>query len=60
MTFSSLTPAVCTVSGSAVSFLGLGTCTLAADQAGNTAYLAAPQQTQQLSVIKKEIKKEKK
>ncbi|MEO7138447.1 MAG: beta-propeller fold lactonase family protein [Gemmatimonadales bacterium] len=51
VTFSSLTPAVCTVSGSAVAFVGVGACTLAADQAANTAYLAAPQQTQQLSVI---------
>jgi YVTN family beta-propeller protein len=49
--FSSLTPVVCTVSASAVSFLGLGTCTIAANQAGNAAYLGAPQQLQQVSVI---------
>ena len=50
VTFSSLTPVVCSVGGNAVSFLGLGVCALAANQAGNTAYLAAGQQTQQITV----------
>ena len=49
--FSSLTPAACTVSGSTVTFIGLGTCSIAANQAGNAAYLAAPQQLQQMTVI---------
>jgi probable HAF family extracellular repeat protein len=51
VTFSSLTPATCSVTGSSVGFIGVGTCVLAADQAGNAAYTSAPQQTQQLSVI---------
>ena len=50
VTFSSLTPVVCSVGGNAVSFLALGVCTLAANQAGNTAYLAAGQQSQQITV----------
>jgi hypothetical protein len=50
VTFSSLTPAVCAVSGSTVTFAGVGTCTVAADQAGSASYLAAPQVTQTMKV----------
>ena len=49
--FSSLTPAVCTVSGNTVTLLALGTCTLAADQAGNAIDAAAPTVTQSFFVI---------
>jgi hypothetical protein len=38
------------VSGSTVSFTGAGTCTVDADQAGNTDYQAAPTATQNVSV----------
>lgn len=48
--FSSLTPAVCTVSGQVVTRVTMGTCTIAADQAGNTFYTAATQHTQSLNV----------
>jgi hypothetical protein len=48
--FSSTTLSVCTVSGSTVTFVGVGTCTVAADQAGNGNYNAAPQVTQSISV----------
>jgi hypothetical protein len=51
VTFSTLTPATCTVAGSAVTFVGVGACSLAADQPGSSAYLAAPRQTQQVRVI---------
>lgn len=45
--YSSLTAGVCTVSGSTVTMISAGTCTLAADQAGNgTTYAAASQVTQ--------------
>lgn len=45
--YSSLTTGVCTVSGSTVTIISAGTCTLAADQAGNgTTYAAASQVTQ--------------
>jgi YVTN family beta-propeller protein len=50
VTFSSLTPATCTVAGSTVTFVGVGACSLAADQTGSNTYLAAPRQTQQVRV----------
>jgi hypothetical protein len=39
--FSSATTTVCTVSGATVSFIGAGTCTINADQAGTAQYLAS-------------------
>ena len=39
--FASTTSAVCTVSGSTVTLVALGTCTIQATQAGNTSYAAA-------------------
>jgi hypothetical protein len=52
VTFSSATPSVCTVAGSTVSFVGAGTCTINADQAGSADYLAAAQVQQSFSVTK--------
>lgn len=52
VTFSSNTLTVCTISGSAVSGVTAGTCTLAANQLGSTNYFAAPQVTQSFSVGK--------
>jgi hypothetical protein len=49
---SSGTPWVCALVESTVSFLGAGTCTIDADQAGNQAYDAAPQAQQSFSVAK--------
>ena len=48
--FSSQTTSVCTVSGSIVTGVSAGTCTIAANQAGNASYNAAPQQTQSFSI----------
>jgi hypothetical protein len=53
--FSSLTPAVCTAgpsvnNTSAVDLIAVGTCTVAANQAGNATYAAAPQVTQSFTV----------
>ncbi len=48
VTFSTQTSAACTVGGAqstTVTIVGAGTCTIAANQAGNTNYLAAPQVT---------------
>ena len=42
--------AVCTISGGVVSFTGVGTCRVNADQAGNGTYSAAPQTHQSFSV----------
>jgi hypothetical protein len=50
VTFSSATTSVCSVSGSVVSFIGAGTCTIDANQAGNTNYGAAAQVTQSFPV----------
>jgi hypothetical protein len=48
----STTTTVCTVSGSTVTIAALGTCTIAANQAGNTNYNAAAQVTQSFTVAK--------
>lgn len=44
--YSSLSAAVCSVSGTTVTMLAAGTCQLAANQGGNGNYSAAPQVTQ--------------
>jgi hypothetical protein len=44
---------VCTISGATVSFVGSGTCTIDANQAGNGEYEAAPQAQQSFQVAKK-------
>ncbi len=50
VTFSSATLSVCTVSSSRVSFVGVGSCVIDADQAGNANYSAAPQVQQSFTV----------
>ena len=50
VTFSSPTPSVCSVTGSTVSFVGVGTCTVDADQAGNANDDSAPEVSQSFSV----------
>lgn len=52
VTFSSLTGAVCTVSGTTVTLATLGTCTVAADQAGDGSYDPAPQVTDSFEITK--------
>jgi hypothetical protein len=51
VTFTTMTSGVCTVSGSVVTGVSAGTCTVAADQAGNASYDAAPQVTQSFAVL---------
>jgi mono/diheme cytochrome c family protein len=41
VTFASSTPLVCTVSGTALTLTAAGTCTITADQAGNSTFAAA-------------------
>ncbi len=51
--FSSTTPAVCTASGAngaTITGVTTGTCTIAANQAGNGSFSAAPQVTQNITV----------
>ena len=52
VSFSSGTPLVCSVTGSTVSFVAVGTCTLDANQGGNASYNAAPQMQQSFAVGK--------
>jgi len=48
--FASLTPAVCTVTGTTANMAAAGTCSIQASQAGNADYLAATPVTQSFSV----------
>ena len=43
---------VCTVSGSTVTIVGVGTCTVNANQPGNGSYLAAPQVQQSFAIAR--------
>ncbi|MGM4907587.1 Ig-like domain repeat protein [Tardiphaga sp. 866_E4_N2_1] len=53
VTYSSLTTGVCTVFGGIVTMISAGTCTVAADQAGNGAtYAAASQVTQDIIIAR--------
>ena len=52
VSFTSSTPAVCTVSGTTVTILAAGDCTIDADQAGNGTYAPATQQSVTISVAK--------
>ncbi len=52
VSFASNTPTVCTVSGSTVTMVSAGTCTLTADQAGNASYTPAPQVLQNVAIDK--------
>ncbi|MBK7658571.1 MAG: hypothetical protein IPJ28_05210 [Betaproteobacteria bacterium] len=49
-TYTSTTPSVCTVSGNRVAAVATGTCIVAANQAGNANYNAAPQATQVIGI----------
>jgi len=49
--FTSLTPTVCTASGSAATLLTTGICTIAASQAGSSAYLVATPVEQSFTVL---------
>jgi len=50
VTFNSLTASVCGVSGTTVSLAGVGTCSVAANQAGNAAFSPAPQVVRSFTV----------
>jgi MBG domain-containing protein/Big-like domain-containing protein len=50
VTFTSLTTAVCTVSGGTVSFVAHGFCQVEADEGGNAAFAAAPKQFSNIEV----------
>lgn len=50
VSFTSSTPKVCTISGTTATMIAAGECTVAAAQAGNTDYKAAPTVTQSFTV----------
>ena len=52
VTFGSTTTGVCTVSGSTVTVIGAGMCSITANQPGNTTYSAAPTVTNSFTVNK--------
>jgi hypothetical protein len=52
VSYSSLTPAVCTAGSGAVHMVSAGNCTIAADQPGNANYSATPQVTQTIAIAK--------
>ena len=51
VTYSSLTPSICFLSGTTVTPISVGTCTITANQSGNAAYSAAPQATQDIAIL---------
>jgi hypothetical protein len=52
VSYTSTTPSVCSISNANVTPLAVGTCTIAANQAGNGSYLAAAQVTQSITIAK--------
>ena len=50
VTFTSSTPSVCTVSGTSVTLVATGTCSINADQAGSATYASAPTVPQSFTV----------
>ena len=54
--FTSSTTSVCTVSGTTVTLIAAGSCTMNANQAGNTYYAPATQQSQTITVAGDPIK----
>ena len=52
VSYSSLSTGTCTVSGTTVTIVAAGICTIAADQAGDASYAAAPQVTRAVTIAK--------
>ena len=50
VSFASLSPSTCRVTGATVSFIAVGNCVVAADQSGNTSFRAAPRVTQSIRI----------
>ncbi|GJG87807.1 hypothetical protein tb265_29880 [Gemmatimonadetes bacterium T265] len=53
LALSSLTPATCSITGTVVSFIAAGGCTIAANQGGNATFAPATQQTQLFTIVKR-------
>jgi mono/diheme cytochrome c family protein len=50
VSYTSITPAVCTIAGTTITMGAVGTCTIAANQEGNANYSAAPQVTRNITI----------
>jgi hypothetical protein len=50
VSFASTSTAICTISGTTVSFVEAGNCTIQTSQTGNSTYLAAPKVSQTVAV----------
>jgi sugar lactone lactonase YvrE len=50
VSYTSVTPTVCTISGATTSLVTIGNCTIEADQSGNTTFAVAPSATQSFAV----------
>jgi hypothetical protein len=50
-TYISLSTSICTISGSAITLIAIGTCTITATQSGDTNYSAAPDLTDSATVL---------
>ncbi|MEY3880423.1 MAG: hypothetical protein RIQ94_1219 [Pseudomonadota bacterium] len=50
VSYSSITPNICTINGAVVKAISTGKCTIAVNQAGNNNYNAAPEVTQDITV----------
>ena len=55
VTFTTSDANVATIANGKIHIVGIGTCTIYADQAGNDAYTTAPQQEQSLTITAKEL-----
>lgn len=55
VTFTSATTAICTVSGNSLTLLAAGTCTINADQAGDSSYAAATRVSRSFTVSPKPL-----
>jgi hypothetical protein len=51
VTLSSSTPFVCSVSGTSLTMVATGTCTVNANQSGNASFVAAPQVSQSFGIV---------
>lgn len=55
VSFHSTTPTICTVNGSTVTGVKAGTCIIAANQAGDSKYNAAPEVTQSFAITQEKL-----
>lgn len=55
VSYSSMTTSICTINGNTVTGIKAGTCTIAANQAGDSKYNAAPEVTQSFAITQEKL-----